>query len=65
MERCLSFFSSSVTKPNKKGIMVEKFFFYNSKFDNLAIRKEFGIALRIIGIFRVLAEIKFKFSNIE
>ncbi len=43
--------------------MVEKFF-YKSEFDNLAIRKEFGIALRIIGILRVLAEIEFKFSNI-
>jgi hypothetical protein len=63
MERRLFFFSFSVKKPNKKGIMVEKFF-YKSEFDNLAIRKEFGIALRIIGILRVLAEIEFKFSNI-
>jgi hypothetical protein len=64
MERCLSF-SSSVMKPNKKGIIVEKFFFHKSKFNNLAIRKELGIARRIIGILRVLAEIEFKFSNIE
>ncbi len=52
-------------KPNEKGIMVENFFFYKSKFDNLAIQKEFGIALRIIGILRVLAETEFNFSNIE
>ena len=52
-------------KPNKKGIVIEKIFFYKSKFDYLAIRKEFGIALRIIGNLRVLAEIEFKFSNIE
>ncbi len=65
MERCLSFFSSSVMKPNKKGIMVEKFFFNKSKFDYLAIGKEFGIVLCIIGILRVLAEIEFKFSNIQ
>jgi hypothetical protein len=45
MEQCLSFFSSSVMKPNKKGIMFEKFFFFKSKFDNLAIGKEFGIVL--------------------
>ena len=45
MERSLSFFSSSVMKPIKKGIMVEKFFFYKSKFDYLAIRKEFCIVL--------------------
>ena len=31
MEQCLSFFSSSVMKPNKKGIMAEKMFFYKSK----------------------------------
>jgi hypothetical protein len=45
MEQCLSFFSSSVMKPNKKRIMVEKILFYKSKFDNLAIGKEFGIVL--------------------
>ncbi len=45
--------------------MVEKILFYKSKFDNLAIGKEFGIVLWIIGILRVLAEIKFKFSNIQ
>jgi hypothetical protein len=37
MERCLSFFSSSVMETNKKGIMVENFFFYQSKFDNFAM----------------------------
>ena len=52
-------------KPNKKGIMVEKFFFNKSKFDYLAIGKEFGIVLCIIGTLRVLAEIEFKFSNIQ
>ena len=45
MGRCLSFFSSSVVKHNKKGIMVEKIVFTKSKFDNLAIGKEFGILL--------------------
>jgi hypothetical protein len=44
MERCL-FFSSSVMKQNKKGIMVETIVFTKSKFDNLAIGKEFGIVL--------------------
>jgi hypothetical protein len=32
-------------KTNKKGILVEKIFFIKSKFDNLAIGKEFGIVL--------------------
>jgi hypothetical protein len=45
MEQCLSFFSSSVMEAIKKGIMAENFFFYKSKFDNLAIGKEFGIVL--------------------
>jgi hypothetical protein len=47
--------------------MVEKIVFTKSKFDNLAIEKEFGIVLWIIGILRVLAEIEFKFPtyNIE
>ena len=65
MERYLSFFSSSVMKPNKKGIMVEKIVFTKSTFDNLAIEKEFGIVLWIIGILRVLAEIEFKFSHMQ
>ncbi len=45
--------------------MVEQLFFYKSKIDNLAIGKEFGIVLWIIGILRVLAETEFKFSNIQ
>ena len=45
--------------------MVEKIVFTKSTFDNLAIEKEFGIVLWIIGILRVLAEIEFKFSNIQ
>ncbi len=52
-------------KPNKKGIMVEKIVFTKSTFDNLAIEKEFGIVLWIIGILRVLAEIEFKFSHMQ
>jgi hypothetical protein len=32
-------------KQNKKGIMVETIVFTKSKFDNLAIGKEFGIVL--------------------
>jgi hypothetical protein len=63
MKRCLSFFSSSVMKTNKKGIMVEKIVFTKSKFDNLAIEEEFWIVLCIIHILRVLPEIEFKFSN--
>ena len=45
--------------------MVEKTVFTKSKFDNSEIGKEFGIVLWIIGILRVLAEIEFKFSNIQ
>ncbi len=52
-------------KQNKKGIMVETIVFTKSKFDNLAIGKEFGIVLWIIGILRFLAEIECKFSNIQ
>ena len=51
-------------KPNKKGIMAENFFSQNQNLIFKQYEKNL-VVLWIIGILRVLAEIEFKFSNIQ